>query len=267
MYTGKAERNDDGSYTSSHGHNLVKGPDGQLYSGGAPIGLSVGATGGIVPTAWTNEGATPAFGSPPRAPGNPQAPVVWGMSTPQHLPSLLSLPVYLWMGMLALLAACFVSASNMFPNGLRWHSGFGIAAIFTVILSYRYLMTWFPTALVVAVASSSVWALQVWLFRHASEARVLVPPTPPETLDSAATMMNGILQSAIKAPDPWVLVTIVAGLTFHFIYWRHRRRVVRQFGWPFSRGLASAAKRLAVIGVTCLVLGQLFLWLGPIRNA
>ncbi|MCC6537074.1 MAG: hypothetical protein IT162_05960 [Bryobacterales bacterium] len=264
MYGGKVERNDDGTYTSSHGHRLTKGLDGQLHSGGAPTGLSAGAAGGAVPTAWTIADATPGFGSQPRA--QPRAFASWGASAPPYLPSFSSIPVYLWMGALALLAASYVSGSKVFASGLHWHPACGIAAVFTVILGYRYLMSWFPTALAVAMASTSAWALQVWLARHAVEARVLVPPTPPETFDAAASLAQSILHAAIAAPDPWVIFTVAAGVAVHFAYWRHRRRVVRQFGWPLNRGLTHMIKRLAAIGIFCVILGQLFVWLAPIRK-
>jgi hypothetical protein len=257
MSIGTVQRNDDGSYTSSAGYTLTKGPDGQLYSGGAPTGLSAGIGGGVVPTSWgSGTTDTVAGGHSRAATGN--AVLGYG-SGPQRIPSFLSLPVYLWMAMLGILAGLFVSGPSI-PDGLRLHPAYGVAAGFAVIAAYRYLMTWLPTALVVGVASAVAWGLFVWIWLHAAEARMLLPPSPRDALGVLPSIAVGIMESVVSSRDIRVPAALLTGLALHAHYWRHRRGVVRQFGCLFTRGLASAAKVLLCLTITAVVLGQLIVW-------
>lgn len=262
MYTGTVTRNDDGSYSSSHGHAITKGPDGQLYSGGASIGLTAGQNGGVVPTGWGGSEAPSSFGrgiAPSTFSFNP-----WHDGTASWEPRFVSLPIYLWMLFLGVAAGVVVSGSQSFvAQGLHLHPVYGVATAVLVISAYRYLMTVFPTALVVSLASSLLWAINVWVWRHAADGNAVPVPGlwSGRVFTYLTAMATRMLRSTINTPDMWVVVTGVVCLTLHFFYWRHRRRMAKRIGWLFNRGPAGVAKRLLTLAATTGVLGLLFAWL------
>jgi hypothetical protein len=267
MYTGTVQRNDDGSYTSSYGHTLTKGPDGQLYSGGAPIGLSAGDGGGVVPTAWgrsteTSSPASPAVG--PVAVGVARASISAGRQAPSHDISAAALPIYVWMAALGVLAGVVVSGSpRIAPLGLHLHPVYGVAAVMLVVGGYRYMMSVLPSALAVSMATSLVWATAVWALRHPAEAKGVPPPARLGELPMAVTaVVIDAVRSTIGAPDVWVVITVAAAFVLHLMYWRHRRQMVKRVGWLFSRGVARAAKSVTMLAATAVALGMLFAWMG-----
>lgn len=165
------------------------------------------------------------------------------------------MPIYLWMAVLALCTGLFVSGSTfVIRDGLHLHPIYGIAAAFAVVSLYRYGMTWFPTALVLTVASTSLWAVLLWAWRHAAQLRDL-----PTQSSQAVIYLTGLAtrfeRSMLAAPDPWVLAVAAAAITLHLLYWRHRRAAAAEHGWLFNRGFADAAGTLVTLAATACALG------------
>lgn len=221
-------------------------------------GFSVDMGGGhaLVPksTSYTASGPTPHV-PPPVAVGG-------GSSTPlpeQALPSLrpivAAIPIYLWMGTLALFVAYAVSGSLVVaPQGLHLHPAFGVAAGFAVVGLYRYLMTWFPTAVLVTVASSSMWAVLLWAWRHADRLRDL-PAVKGQALRGVTSLVLRVVDDTRRGPDPWVVAIATAAVGLHLLYWRHRRAEASEHGWLFNRGAAHAARTLGALAVAAGALG------------
>lgn len=221
---------------------------------GLPTGLTVSPGGYVV----RSPQCTPARTTMVGVPGSSTAPQP---ATPSHEPSLVSMPIYLWMVFLGLVAGIVVSGSTfVIPAGLHLHPVYGVAVAFSVVGLYRYLMTWFPTGLAVTLVSTSVWAMNVWAWRHAAQLRDL-PTQRSEALVYVATLLARFQRSTWVTPDLWVLGTVVAGLTLHFVYWRHRRQMAAQHGWIFNRGLSHAARVLFKLASTSLAIGLLIAWL------
>jgi hypothetical protein len=174
------------------------------------------------------------------------------------------LPIYVWMVALGLLAGVVVSGSpRIAPLGLHLHPVYGVAAVLLVGGGYRYMMTVLPSALAVSMATSLVWATAVWALRHPAEAKGVPPPARLGELPMAVTAgVIDAVRSTIGTPDVWVVLTVVAALVLHLMYWRHRRRMVQRVGWLFSRGVAWAAKSVTMLAATAVALGMLFAWMG-----
>jgi hypothetical protein len=256
VYTGKVERNSDGSFSSSTGHMLSKGPDGQLYSGGAPTGLSVGAGGGVVPTPSSAEGSS--WGRSFNAVPVGDFTTFGDGHSAQYLPSVLSAPVYLWMSLVGVLVGLVISSSPAaMPNALGWHPIAGVVAGLSVILAYRICMTWWPTAMVVATLSSAMWAILLWNWRYRAEARALLPMSVHQTIDQAFAIVFGVAQSTVRHRDFWIPLLLCVCVAAHYRYWRHRRQMLRTFGWFFGRGPRGVIRMLLVTTVVSVVIGQL----------
>jgi hypothetical protein len=179
-----------------------------------------------------------------------------------HGPSFAAAPIYAWMAALALFAAVFVSGSPfVVREGLHLHPIFGVAAGFALIGLYRYLMTWFPTAALVTLASTFLWAVLLWVSRHAAQLRGL-PAEKSQALLYVTTLVTRFEQSMRATPDPWVVAVAAAALVLHVLYWRHRRAVAAEHGWLFNRGIANAARTMGLLAATSVGLGAVMAFLG-----
>lgn len=174
---------------------------------------------------------------------------------PSHGLSFAATPVYVWMATLSVYAALFVSGSPfVIREGLHLHPIYGVAAGFALIGLYRYLMTWLPTALLVTVASTSMWALLLWAWRHAAQVRDL-PTGRSRTFQALTTLVDRFQQDMLTTPDPWVVSIAAAAVLVHLLYWRHRRAVATEHGWLFNRGVFNAARILGTLTATSAALG------------
>lgn len=213
------------------------------------------ATGSAAPTSYTPPAATAAAGAWPtgHAPSDDAG--------PSHGPSFAATPIYAWMAVLALFAGIVVSGSpRVMRDGLHLHPIYGVAAGFALIGLYRYLMTWFPTAVIVTLASTAMWAVLLWVSRHAAQLRDL-PAERSQAFLYLTTLATRFEQSMRATPDPWVVAVAAVGLVLHIVYWRHRRAVAAEVGWLFNRGLANAARTLGILAATAIAIGGVFAFL------
>lgn len=159
------------------------------------------------------------------------------------------------MATLSVYAAIFVSGSPfVIREGLHLHPIFGVAAAFALIGLYRYLMTWLPTALIVTLASTSMWAILLWAWRHADQLRDL-PTERRQAFQGLTTLVTRFQQDMFAKPDPWVVSIVTAAVFVHLLYWRHRRAVAAEHGWLFNRGVVNAARILGTLAATSAALG------------
>ena len=201
------------------------------------------------PTSYTPPPMVPAAGARPAdvAPAE--------HAGPSHGPSIAATPIYAWMTVLALFAGTVVSGSPFgMREGLHLHPIYGVAAGFAVIGLYRSLMTWFPTAVLVTLASTAVWAVLLWTSRHAAQLRDL-PAEKGQAFLNLTTLATRFEQSMRSTPDPWVIVVAATALVLHMVYWRHRRAVAAAHGWLFNRGIANAVRSLAIVAATSVAVG------------
>lgn len=210
---------------------------------------------GAAPTSYTPPpvghagGAGPALSAPAEHAGR------W------HGPSFAAIPIYAWMAALALFAGIVVSGSPFgVREGLHLHPIYGVAAGFALIGLYRYLMTWFPTAVLVTLASTFLWAVLLWVSRHAAQLGDL-PVERSQALLSLTTLATRFEQSMRVTPDPWVVAVAAAAMVLHAFYWRHRRAVAAEHGWLFNRGIANGARTLGLLAATSAVLGAVIAFL------
>ena len=221
-------------------------------------GFSVDMGGGhaLVPksTSYTATGPAPHV-PPPVAVGGGPSGALPEQAVPSLRPIVVAIPIYLWMGMLALLVAYAVSGSlGAVPQGLHLHPVYGVAAGFAVVGLYRYLMTWFPTAVLVTAASSSLWAALFWAWRHADRLRDL-PTAKGQALRAVTTLARRFTDDMRRGPDPWVVGIATAAVVLHLLYWRHRRAEAAAHGWLFNRGAAHAARTLGALAVAAGAVG------------
>lgn len=142
---------------------------------------------------------------------------------PSHGFSFAAIPIYVWMATLAVYAAIFVSGSPfVICEGLHLHPIYGVAAGFVLIGLYRYLMKWWPTALLVTLTSTAMWAMLLWAWRHAAQLRDL-PTGRSRVFQALTTLVARFQQDMLTTPDPWVVSIAVAAVVVHLLYWRHRR--------------------------------------------
>lgn len=165
------------------------------------------------------------------------------------------------MAVLALFAGIVVSGAPVVVRGLHLHPIYGVAAGFALVGLYRYLMTWFPTAVVVTLASTCLWAVLLWVTRHAAQLRDL-PVEGSQAVLSLTTVATRFEQSMRATPDPWVVAVAAAALVLHVLYWRHRRAVAAERGWIVNRGIANAARTLGLLAATSVALGVVIDFLG-----
>jgi len=223
--------------------------------------VDVGAGHSAVPTA-PSVPLTPASPAPSYTPApTPSAGGAWveGLAQPAQAGpshgSIVAIPIYIWMATLSLCAAIFVSGSPfVILDGLHLHPVYGVAAGFAVIGLYRYLMTWWPTALLVTLASTSVWAMLLWAWRHAAQLRDL-PTGRSQDFPALTTLVARFQQDMRTTPDPWVVSIVAAAVLAHLLYWRHRRAVATAHGWLFSRGVTHAARILGTLAATSAAIG------------
>lgn len=215
------------------GHSAVpKASSAQATPGPTHTPLPTQPTGGV----WVEGGARPEQAGPSHG-------------------SFAAIPIYIWMATLGLCAAIFVSGPPfVIRDGLHLHPIYGVAAGFALIGLYRYLMTWWPTALLVTLASTSAWAILLWAWRHAAQLRDL-PTGRREAVQALTTLVARFQHDMLTKPDAWVVSTVAAAVLVHVLYWRHRRAVATEQGWLFNRGITHAARILGTLAATSAVLG------------
>lgn len=213
------------------------------------------AAGTATPTSYTPPPVGPAGGVSSASPAPAEH------AGRSHGPSFAATPIYVWMAALALFAGVVVSGSPFVArDGLHLHPIYGVAAGFALVGLYRYLMTWFPTAVLVTLASTCLWAALTWVSRHAAQLRDL-PAESGQAFLNLTTLATRFEQSMRVAPDPWGVAVAATALILHVLYWRHRRAVVAENGWLFNRGIANAARTLGLLAATSVALGAVLAFL------
>lgn len=247
-----------GAYRTNLGAPLTRAANGDLFLNGSPTGLKGDLVGNVGRGPYRAPEVSQPTGAPSAAGAWTDSRVSPGPAGPSHGPSLLATPIYLWMAALALLVDIVVSGSPMvIREGLHLHPVYGVTAAFAVIGFYRYLMTWFPTAVVVTLASTSTWAVLAWAWRHGDALRDL-PTERSQAFAYLTALATRFQQSMLATPDRWVVAIAAGGLVLHLIYWRHRRAVAAEHGWLLNRGLANAARTLGTLAATSGAIGLVF---------
>lgn len=239
--TDSYHRNHDGTYSSSSGQQVSLGPNGDLYVGGVSTGYrDIGFGVQNVPS-WGDYGSSqPANLKPPGSQPIAHAPMpVYAGGGGAYVPQAptrfeardalvpLVLVVYLWQLVIAALVYGAVSSPGKTTIGLHLHPAWGAVAAVAAAWIYLRLARFWPSALVVTLASSLIAYLLAWQISRGASGRQAAAQLERFDWTQLGTWAGFERLAAILAPgvDGWAVGAVVVCVLAHGAYWVwHRTR-------------------------------------------
>ncbi|MBL8176322.1 MAG: hypothetical protein JNK48_16725 [Bryobacterales bacterium] len=157
----------------------------------------------------------------------------------------------LLMGLLAYLSVS--SKSPLFSQGLHLHPIYGAAAFLATVWLYRQMMSFLPTALLLAIPSAVVSGALAWSISDASSFRNFGASLQGKALSLSLLWRSlSVVQPTLSK---WIIAAVAVTLASHFYYWRLRRAIARTDGWVFSRSPLATAKELLILALIAVAVG------------